>query len=302
MIAWDWFSRLAGVAKEQQGGVRPAGMMFKRLVQRLAMTAMAWSVAAVAAHAQTLTLKVSGSDIAASLQTALAGTAVHLHDLGPLKDGSTYAVNASSIKLPPTAGGAPGRRTYFSLPDASTTLLGRRYGYYVDHVRSTGVFVTAGADTFTISITLDAPGPALVGTCVRLTATPQPCALGDKVMPSVAWRDARIDIVAKPIVVGRSLALDIQTVTINGAFDVGKACEWPLLGGRLCAVVNRLSTRLRQQVAEQIRGSLNTPDLRAVVAAGVRTYLDTNLEAAVFGVRRVSMLDGTLSIAVALGR
>lgn len=278
------------------------GIMVRGVAWRLAMAVAALS-AATAATAQSLTQTISGSELASRLQTALGPTTVHLHNFGPLKSASYHAANASSIKVPAALSGEPGQRTYFTLPDASTVLLGRRYGYYVDHVRSTGVFVTAGADAFTISITLASPGPALVGTCVRLKVPDQPCsALAGGVQPSVEWRDARIDIVAKPVVSRRSIALDIESVAISGDFDVGQACEWPLIGKRLCAALNRQSLRLRQKVAEQVKSSLNTPELRIAVAAAVREYLDTTLELSAFGVRRVVMQDGQLVIAIALGR
>ena len=255
------------------------------------------------AEAQLLSRTIAASEIAATLQNALGPTRVHLHNLGALTGGSYHAANASSIKVPATISGTPGQRTFFTLPDASTTILGRRYGYYVDHVRSTGVFVTAGADTFTISITLASTGPALVGTCVRLKSPAVPCAtLGEGVMPAVEWRDARIDVVTKPIVVDRSLALDVQTVSIGGAFDIGNVCEWRLLGTRLCTLVNHQSQRLRQRVTDQVKTSLNTPEMRSAVALGVRKYLDTDLNAPLLGVRRVSMQNGQLAIALALGR
>lgn len=268
------------------------------------MGALALGLPLTASRADAQQIKIAGSEIATQLQTALGTTTVHLHNLGPLKSGSYHLANASSIKLPVSVTGTPGLRTYFSLPDTSSTLLGRRYGYYADHIRSTGLFVTAGADAFTISITLAAAaGPAFVGNCVRLKAPLVPCAiLGENLLPGVAWNDARIDIVAKPIVYKRSLALDVQTVTIAGAFDVGMACQWPLIGARLCATINRQSLQLRQRVSEQVKTLLNMPETRVAVAAAVRSYLDTTLEAPLLGVRRISMQDGQLVIGVALGR
>ena len=109
-------------------------------------------------------------------------------------------------------------------------------------------------------------------------------------------------MVTKPIVVDRSLALDVQTVSIGGAFDIGNVCEWRLLGTRLCTLVNNQSQRLRQRITDQVKASLNTPEIRSAVALGVRKYLDTDLNAPLLGVRRVSMQDGQLAIALALGR
>lgn len=267
------------------------------------LIACALIFAAPLAQAQLLTQTLSGVEVAAALQSALGGTSIHLHTLGPLANGSYHAANASSIKLPVRISGAPGQRNFFDLPDASTTVLGRRYAYYVDHVRSNGIFVTAGADSFTVSVTLGSPGPALVGTCVRLKTPATPCAVfGDALLPAIEWRDARIDIVAKPIVIDRSLALDVQSVTIAGAFDVGKTCAWPLIGGRLCAMVDRQSQRLRSQLAEQAKATLNTLDLRRTVAAGVREYLDTSLNAPLLGIRRIAMQNGQLTLALGFGR
>ncbi len=259
--------------------------------------------AAPVAHAQLLTRTVSATQLAATLQSALSTTTVHLHNLGPLAGGSYHAANASSIKVPASLSGVPGQRTNFTLPDASTILLGRRYGYYVDHVRSTGVFVTATADSFTISITLASPGPALVGTCVRAKVPAVPCTtLGDTYLPAIDWRDGRIDIVAKPVVVDRSLALDVQAVSIGGTFDVGKTCAWPLVGRRLCAALDKQSLRLRQRVGDQVKASLNTLAVQRAVAAAVRDHLDTTLQAPLFGVRRVAMQEGIVTVALALGR
>ena len=257
---------------------------------------------AVAGHAQLFSQTIPGSELATQLQTALSATQIHLHNLGPLKSDSYYQAHASSIKIPASVTGIPGQRTYFSLPDASTIVLDRRYGYYVDHVRSNGLFVTANADSFTISITLASSGPALVGTCVRLKHPQTPCTtLGETLLPGVQWRDARIDIIAKPVVRNRSIALDIDNVVIGGEFDAGSACEWPFVGARLCAAINRQSQRLRSRVADQVKANLNSVDVRDAVAAGVRQYLDANLNAAAFAVKRVAMKEGQLLIAVGLG-
>ena len=254
------------------------------------------------AHADIYNTSVAGTQIATSLQQTLGGTTVHLHSLGPLINGSYYAANQSSIKVPASVTGIPGQRTKFSLPEETKTILGFRYGYYANHLRSTGVFVTANADSFTISITLASVGPALVATCVRVR-TRLPCASsGTTRLPSIEWRNARIDIVAKPIVVSRSIALEFETVTIDGDFDVGQACELPLIGTRLCAMVNRHSQRIRMRVAGHVMDALNTPGIRAAAAAGVRQYLDTNLNEPLVNISRVSMQNGQVMIGLGFGR
>ena len=257
----------------------------------------------VAARAQGIVTSLSATEVAIALQKALNGTAIHLHNRGPLTHGSYHATNASSIKFPANISGGPGMRTRFTLPDESRVILRRRYGYYVDHVRSTGIFVSAGADAFTLSVTLAAQGPALVGTCVRLRAPAAPCAaLGDAALPAVAWRDARVDIVLKPVAFDESLAFDVQSVAIGGVFDVGAACEWPLLGARLCASLNRQSQRIRTRVANAITASLNDDDVRRAVAAGIRQHLDTVAEVPLLAVQRVSMRGGLLTIGLGFGR
>lgn len=267
---------------------------------RLAIAVLGLQLAATFASAQQITL--AGSEIATQVQAVLGATTVHLHNLSPLRNGSYHAANASSIKLPPAVGG-PGQRTYFDLPEAGTTILGRRYGYFVDHVRSTGVFVSAAPDSFTITITLGSAGPALVGTCARIKPPQIACAtLGADALPAIEWRDARVDIVARPMVFGRSLAMDVQSVTLGGDFDVGGTCQFPLLGTRLCAAVNRQSVRMRQSLSERIKAELNTAAVRTTTAAAVRAYLDTTLTEPLIGIRRVSMQDGQVRIGVALGR
>lgn len=284
--------------------------IFARIISAclvLAALLFALTAAPHPALADLFSTTVSGSGIAASVQQTLGATTIRLHSLGPLtatnSGGSYYAANAASIKVPASVSGRPGQRTYFSLPDETWVLLGRRYGYYVNNLRSTGVFVTAKADSFTISLTLAAPGAALVGTCVKLSAPAQPCtAAGQTPLPDIDWRDARIDIIAKPIVQARSLALDVQSVTLTGDIIVGKACDWPLIGARLCAAVNRQSQRLRTRIADQVKDALNTADVRSAVAAGVRQYLDTVLNEPLLGVRSVSMQNGQLRISAGIGR
>jgi hypothetical protein len=268
------------------------------------LVVLAWGVLAWATSVQAqLSLTIPAVDVAAALQKTLGDTAIHLHNHGPFKDGSYYAANASSIKVPTKVTGIPGQRTRFSVPEEQREFLGRRYAYYIDHVRSTGFFVTSSDDTFTFSITLASPGPALIGTCVRLRAPAAPCAnLSEQNLPSVEWRDARIDIVLKPIVENRGVTMDVQSVTIGGVFDVGKACEFPLFGTRLCAALNRLSDRLRARVATQVKTILNSDDVRREVAAGVRQYLDTTVNEPLLGVRRISMQNGTLTLALGLSR
>jgi hypothetical protein len=257
---------------------------------------------ASAAHAQII-VDVPAAQVAAALEKTLGETSVHLHSRGLFANGSFYATNASSIKIPAKVTGIPGQRTRFSLPDESRVFLGRRYAYYVDHVRSTGLFVTAGAETFTISITLASPGPALIGTCVRLRAPAMPCAnLNEQTLPAVEWRDARIDVVLKPFVAEGDVALDVQAVVIGGTFDVGKSCEWPLFGARLCAALNRQSERVRARVAAQIKTVLNSGTTRREIAASVRQYIDTTRNEPLLGIRRLTMQDGVLRISLGLGR
>ncbi len=251
---------------------------------------------APAANAQ-LSYTVPAADVAAQLQQTLGGTTLHLHSLGPLANGSYYAANASSIKIPASVSGMPGQRTYFSLPDESRVFLNSRYGYYVDHVRSNGLFVAAGADTFTISITLASAGPALIGTCVRTRAPGGPCgALTGAILPPIEWRDGRVDIIVKPVVANGGVALDVVDVVIGGTFDLGKTCEWPVIGTRLCAAVNKQSERLRTRVAAAAKTLLNGDVVRRQVAAGVRQYLDTTLNEPLLTVRRIAMQDGTLTV------
>jgi hypothetical protein len=250
-----------------------------------------------------IAITVPAAELAATLQKTLGETTVHLHNKGPLANGSYHQENASSIKVPARVSGRPGQRTRFTIPDESRIILGRRYGYYLDHVRSTGIFVSAGADTFTLTITLAAQGPALVGTCVQLRAPVQPCAtLGETALPPVEWKDARVDIVMRPTVLNRKVALDVQSVVIGGTFEVGKACEFPLLGARLCASINRQADKLRLRVAQQVKTTLNSDKIRAQVADGVRAYLDTTLNEPLISVASIDMAGGQVTIRPRLGR
>jgi hypothetical protein len=253
------------------------------------------------ASAQLFTTNVPGQLIASALQTALTGANVHLHNLGPLKDGSYVAANAASIKWPISAG--PGLRTYFNIPEASHTLLGRRYSYFVDHVRSDGVFVTSGQDSFTLTITLKSVGPSLIGKCVRVRAPVRDClALGAEDMPAINWTDARVDIEMVPIRVGSSLAFEVRNVVIGGGFDLGPACAIALVGPRLCAKVNTATDKLRLQVGAQVKTSLNTAKIRKSIADAVREQLNTTAEIPILGVRSVSMSGGIVRIGLGLGQ
>jgi hypothetical protein len=253
------------------------------------------------ATAQIFTTEVPGVKIATALQTALNGTKVHLHNLGPLKNGSYVLANAASVKWPISAG--PGLRTYFDIPEASHTLLGRRYSYFIDHVRSDGVFVVSGQDSFTVTITLKSIGPSLIGKCVRVRAPVRDClALGAEDMPPITWTNARVDIEMIPIRVGSSLAFEVRNVNIGGAFNLGAACQIALVGQRLCAKVDAATTKLRAQVGERVKTSLNTQQIRKAVADAVREQLNTTAEIPILGVRRVSMSGGVVRIGLGLGQ
>ena len=276
------------------------GLMFK--VVCVIALALSLQFAPTAAHAQ-LSTTLSAVEVAATLQNTLGGTTVTLQNLGSLKGSSYHLENASSIKVPASVTGIPGQRTRFTLPDESRVILGRRYGYYVDRIVSNGFFVSAGAETFTFSLTFPSDRPALVGTCVRLRAPAMPCAtLGEAALPAVEWRDARIDILLRPAVLDGNVTLDVQDVVIAGVFDFGKACAWPLLGARLCASLNKQSQRLRSRVASQVKTKLNSDEVREAVAAGVRQYLDSKLNEPLLRVRRISMQNSQLTIALGLGR
>jgi hypothetical protein len=272
-----------------------------RVVSAAVAGVAALSVQANSANAQLFTTEVSGTTIAAALQTALTGTKVHLHNLGPLKGGSYVAANAASVKWPVSAG--PGLRTYFDIPEASQTLLGRRYSYFVNHVRSDGVFATAGQDSFTIAITLKSDGPSLIGKCVRVRAPVRDClALGADDMPPITWTNAQVDIEMVPIRVGSSLAFSVRNVVIGGAFDLGAACQIALVGQKLCAKVDTATGKLRAQVGERVRTSLNAPEVRKAVAAAVREQLNTTAQIPILGVRSVSMSGGVVRIGLGLGQ
>jgi hypothetical protein len=253
------------------------------------------------AAAQVFTTEVQGTKIASALETALAGTKVHLHNLGPLKDGTYYSDNASSVKWPITAG--PGLRTYFTIQEASQAVLGRRYSYFVNHVRSEGLFVASGNDSFTVTITLKSVGPALVGKCVRVRAPVRDClGLGEAEMPPILWNDAKVDIEMLPVRVGSSLAFEVRNVTIGGGFVVGQACDLPLVGVRLCATVTRVTEQMRAKVGAQVKASLNSPKIRKSVAAAVRDQLNTTAQIPILGVRSVAMSGGVVRIGLGLGQ
>ncbi len=285
------------------------GMMAKRQTARvLALKLLALSliggslIAAAPARAQ-FSITVSAVQVAEQLQKTFGETMVHLHNFGPLTNGTYHVANAASIKVPYKVTKIPGQRTRFDIPDEGRVFLGRRYAYYVNHVRSNGVFVTSSAETFTMTITLASMGPSLVGTCLRVRAPVQPCAvLGDDTLPPVEWRDARVDIVFKPAVIDRQVALDIQSVTIGGTFDFGKACTVPLLGVRLCGALNRQADKLRLKVADKVKTHLNSDLMRRQVAAGVRQFLDTTLNEPLVSVRSVEMQSGQITITPRLGR
>jgi hypothetical protein len=251
--------------------------------------------------AQVFITEVPGQTIASALQSALTGANVHLHNLGVLKDGSYHSANAASIKWPISAG--PGLRTYFNIPEASHTLLGRRYSYFIDHVRSDGVFVAAGQDSFTLTITLKSAGPSLIGKCVRVRAPVRDClALGAEDMPPIQWTNAQVDIEMVPIRVGSSLAFEVRNVVIGGAFDLGPACAIALVGPTLCAKVNTATDKLRTQVGAQVKASLNTAQIRKTIAASVREQLNTTAQIPILGVRSVAMTNGVVRIGLGLGQ
>ena len=254
-----------------------------------------------AASAQLFTRDIPGTTIATAVQAALAGTKVHLHNLGPLKDGTYFSASASSVKWPISFG--PGQRTYFTVPEASQAVLGRRYSYFVNHVRSDGIFVVSGADSFTLTITLKSVGPALIGKCVRVRAPVRDClGLGEAEMPPIAWNDGRVDVELFPIRVGSSLAFEVRNVVIGGAFVLGQAYDLALVGVRLCAAVNKQTDVLRSKVAAQVKASLNAPMLRKAIAAGVREQLNTTAQIPILGVRSVVMANGVVRIGLGLGQ
>ncbi len=256
------------------------------------------------AQAQTelVTITLPAPSLAAAIQRALERTEIRLHNLGPLREGSYHQALASSIKFRATEG--PGKRTRFTLPDSSRTILGRRYGYYVDNVRASGVFVLPQPDRFTLTITLERPGgPALVGRCVRLRAPATACsALGEAQMPGIAWNGGRVDIDLLPVRFGSSLAFTATTVTIGGTFDVASACSYPVVGANICAGIDRATQRIRAKVAEQVKAALNDVAVKRDVAAAVREHLDTTAQIPILGVRRVEMVDGAVVLGLGLGR
>jgi glutamyl-tRNA reductase len=99
-----------------------------------------------------------------------------------------------------------------------------------------------------------------------------------------------------------AVALDVQIVTIGGTFNFGTACDWPFVGARLCASLNRQADKMRVRVAQQVKTVLNSEETRAQVARGVRAYLDTVLNEPLVSVRSISMAQGQITITPRLGR
>jgi hypothetical protein len=267
-----------------------------RLVRR-ALSALIGLLAALpVAAAQTgLQVDVSAYDAAAGLSQALQKVVIHLHNHGPIRNGSVHLAEASSVKWPAAEG--PGRRVRFTLPDASRVILGRRYGYYVDHVRADGIDVAAQPDRLTATIFLNATGPALVGKCVRLVSPAVACErLGERQMPGIEWTGARVDIDMVPIAHGGSIAFEATGVSIGGAFDIGQVCDLALIGARLCLTINNRTQALRLKLAAEIKASLNQPQVRRDVAAAFRQHLDTVAQVPVLAVRRVVMSESVLRI------
>lgn len=269
--------------------------------KKLLLIVLLLIVGAAPATAQYLSRTVSGGDLARAVTDALSGTRIHLHNLGQQKGASYHAANAASVKWPLSFG--PGRRSSFNIPELNRDIIGRRYAYYIDHVRSDSLSVSAETETLTLTIKLASSGPALVGRCLTLSRAPRPCAaLGDAVLPAIDWLDAHIDVVMKPIVFERSLAFSVENVSVGGRFDVGKSCSIPLIGGRLCVLVEQQSVRVRDQVAREIKAALDQDSLKRETATAVRRYLDETAAIPALGVRKVSMSAGAVAITLAFGR
>lgn len=272
-------------------------------MSRIVVVFLAWLVCSASARAQTTLFehRISASDIAAALHQALAGVQVHLHNHGPLKGSSYHAANASSIKWPAAEG--PGKRDRFTLPDASRVVLGRRYGYFLNHLRADGVFVAPQPDRLTATLLLTSNGPPFVGKCAVVAKPGTPCGVGGEgVMPQVDWRDSRIDIDLAPVAHRGSLAFEVSNVVLSGDIGVGAVCGWPVVGTRLCSVLNGALETTRKKIASEVRASLNDAEVKAGVAAAVRDYLDKSAEIPILGVKRVSMQDGVVVVGLGLGR
>lgn len=244
--------------------------------------------------------RMAASDVAAALHQALAGVQIHLHNLGPLKGSSFHAANAASIKWPAKDG--PGRRDRFSLPDASHVVLGQRYGYYLNHVRADGIFVAPQPDRLTATLLLkSSAGAAFVGKCVVVAKPQSACRIaGESAMPSLDWRDARIDIDLVPVAHRDSLVFEVSAVAISGDIAVGTVCNWAVVGAKLCASLNSTAETTRKKIAAEIRTSLNDDQVKRNVAASVRDYLDKTAEVPLLGVKRVVMQDGFVTVGLGL--
>ncbi len=272
-------------------------------MSRLCSVAFALISFALPAQAQTAFYehRISASDLAAALHQALVGVQIHLHNHGPLKGSSYHAPNAASIKWP--AKDRPGHRDRFTLPDASRVVLGRRYGYYLNHLRTDGVFIAPQPDRLTATLLLKSNGAAFVGKCAVVGKPDTACGLGgESAMPEIIWRDARIDIDLVPVAFQGSLAFDVSTVVISGDIGVGAACGWPVVGSRLCSALNNGLDATRKKIAAEVRQSLNDAEVKRGVAAAVRDYLDRTAEVPVLGVKRVLMQDGFVRVGLGFGR
>lgn len=245
--------------------------------------------------------QISASDVAMALHQALAGVQVHLHNHGPLKGNSYHAANASSIKWP--AKDAPGQRVHFTLPDASRVVLGRRYGYYLNHMRSDGMFVAPQPDRLTVTLLLKSSGPPFVGKCAVAAKAETSCGIGgESAMPEIAWRDARIDVDLAPTAYKGSLAFEATNVVLSGDVGVAALCSWPVVGTKLCSALNGALETTRKKIAAEVRASLNDEQVKRGIAGVVRDYLDKTAEVPILGVKRVAMQDGMVRIGLGFGR
>jgi hypothetical protein len=213
------------------------------------------------------TRRIRTSTIAALIETAFAGTQLHLNNYGSRHGDSWHKANDSFLRLGPALGG---RELRFNIPEvvirAKVTLPllpDPKYTarYYVNDFNLSGITARAQDGTFKISLNFESRGTELKGRCSA------GCIVGsDGTAPDFQINNAHLVVSLTP---ARHVTGGLSYGSVSAAFHARVDASG--IGEFFDGTVKReIKSRLEPAIVQ----ALSTDDVRTRVAAALRATLD----------------------------
>jgi hypothetical protein len=212
-------------------------------------------------------LRVPATLVAAALNTAVQGTALHLDNYGPMHGQSHQLDNGSFLRW--------GGTTYpFTLPEIQYDLdcgffcpdLGQAR-FYVDNLDLSSIAVGWGRPSFRGTLAFESSGREVKGWYTDATTGIE----SDNLMPDVNIDNARLSVALTPIAEGGRLSYRVASVALSASIQATGACD--ILGVDPCDFFGDYKVKVKSAIQDGVRAKLSASSVRGFAAAALDTFL-----------------------------